>query len=198
MTDPENETQETQSLEEIANEFVTETQTQPEKSTPQPNYMPDPVTNPDEFRTYQDKTMADLTRQNQQLDERLTQFETEKSVTAEKAELQGIVDKMAPDFEGVSKDFIRYALADKYEQDPIFAKIWNNRSQNPQALAKALTAITPDIQKTLAVQPNEQLEENQRAMEQSTNHTTATPEQHPAMKMNDAEFGNEWDRLKSN
>lgn len=202
MADPENETQETtQSLEEIATEFNVGNQTQTEQSTPQPspNYMPDPVTQPDEFRQFQANSMAEITRQNQQLNQRLTQFETERAQTAEKAELEGLVDKMAPNFEGVPKPYLKYALADHYEQNPIFAKIWDNRSQNPQALEKAITAITPEIQKQLAIQPNAQLEENQRALEQSTKSTTAEPNPNQdVMNLNNAEFGQEWERLKSN
>ena len=100
--------------------------------------------------------------------------------------------------EGKEKLIRGYVLGEALNDNRL-RLLFDKRHTNPQAWAKAQTVIAKDIAKQFSM-PNPQLEENQRAMEESQKaSSTAPPDkasaQEQAMKLGDAEFDHLWKNL---
>ena len=90
-------------------------------------------------------------------------------------------------------------LIGKATEDQRLRTLWENRSKNPKAWKKALEILGSEVKDELSI-PNPQLEENQRALEDSQRTSSASPPpatsaEERLMKLNPAEFANEWARL---
>lgn len=94
---------------------------------------------------------------------------------------------------------LRGFLIAKAEEDQRLRTLWEKRQENPQAWKKALSILATEAKGEFAV-PNPQLEENQRAMEESqrAGSSVAPPAktaEQKAEQMNEAEFNQFWMRL---
>lgn len=118
----------------------------------------------------------------------------------ETADLKQAVDTLAEkaDLKGKEKVIKGFLLAQASEDQRLRA-LWDRRGENPQAWDKALSILSADVKKEFQV-PNPQLEENQRAMDESQRAASATAPAQPSpsddvMKMPDADFQQYWGRL---
>ena len=97
------------------------------------------------------------------------------------------------------EDILRGFLVAKATQDARLRALWDQRLVKPKAWRSALGILADEVRGEFAV-PNPQLEENQRAMEESQRaQTTAPPPSKSAdekvMGMNEADFGHFWHKL---
>ncbi len=100
--------------------------------------------------------------------------------------------------EGKEKLIRGYVLGEALNDNRL-RLLFDKRHTNPQAWAKAQNVIAKDIAKQFSM-PNPQLEENQRAMEESQKaNSTAPPDkasaEDKAMKLGEAEFDHLWKSL---
>lgn len=123
-----------------------------------------------------------------------------KAVEAEQADLNNAIAKLEKESGLKGKDTVlRGYLIAKAHEDARLKTLWDKRSANPQAWEKALRILGNEVRKEFAVE-NPQLEENQRAMEESQRaQTTAAPAKDSpeaeVMRMNPANFAQFWGRL---
>ena len=87
---------------------------------------------------------------------------------------------------------LRGFLIAKATEDPRLRALWDARLVKPKAWREALSIFADEVREEFAV-PNPQLEENQRAMEESQRAGSTAPPQaksmeEKAMSMNDADF----------
>lgn len=203
---------EVQSIEQIAAEFKLTGETETQKTQPQQVVQettaepaPDPVTDPERFRTWldgQNKRFAELqTSQTQTLTDLQSERDQLRS-KREESELNALVDKIHGEMDGVPKKLVKYALADRYNNDPAFKAILDNREKAPQALEKAIGAVVPDFKKDFAIKADPQIAEDQRAMSDgmnrsSTQTTSADDGDMKMLRMPPAEFDQTWERIKT-
>ena len=124
----------------------------------------------------------------------------ERVQAQETADLKSAVARLgkAAGIEGKELMLQGYLIAQATE-DPRLRTLWDRRHMNPKAWDKALQILADDVRDQFAV-PNPQLEENQRAMDESqrAQSTSAPPAQKAedkVMSMNDSEFDQFWARL---
>lgn len=123
-----------------------------------------------------------------------------KAAVAEQEDFQHAIAAVSQEAELEGKDtVIRGYLIAKAHEDERLRALWDKRKENPQAWSKALKILAGEVKKEFAV-PNPQLEENQRAMEESqrTQSTTAPPpksKEEDVLRMSQAEFSQFWGRL---
>lgn len=116
------------------------------------------------------------------------------------ADLKTAIASLGKDAEIEGKDsLLRGFLVAKASEDPRLRTLWESRRSNPKAWKSALKILADEVKDEFAV-PNPQLEENQRALDESQRaQTTAAPAQpdkvERVMSMNDAEFSHFWGRL---
>ena len=75
---------------------------------------------------------------------------------------------------GLDPKFAEVAFQLKAKEDSRLLQIWNNRAKNPQALSKALEAVSAEFKQTYSVKQDPQLVENQRAAAASRNSMATT------------------------
>ena len=97
------------------------------------------------------------------------------------------------------ESLLRGFLISKATEDQRLQTLWHARKTNPGAWKKAIGILADEVQQEFSM-PNPQLEENQRAMEESQRgqSSTAPPTPEPEkrmMDMSDGEFQAVWDRL---
>ncbi len=124
----------------------------------------------------------------------------ERVQAQEEADFKSAVAKLGKNAGIEGKDtMLRGYLIAQATEDPRLRTLWERRNMNPKAWAKALEILADDVRDQFAV-PNPQLEENQRAMDESqrAQSTSAPPPQKPedkVMGMSDPEFSNFWAKL---
>ncbi len=96
-------------------------------------------------------------------------------------------------------DILRGFLIAKATQDARLRALWDARNVKPKAWKQALAILADEVRDEFAV-PNPQLEENQRAMEESQRSQGTQPPRQPtpedkALALNDRDFGAFWSRL---
>src|SRR6267378_3857996 len=111
------------------------------------------------------QTKGELTNMQRQLAQERTEADIKQAVVT-------IVEKS-----GLDADIAEVALQAKARQDPRFLKIWNSRTQNPEALKAALNAVATEFQSKYTVKQDPQLVENQRAIQASRNAMATTQKQ---------------------
>jgi len=175
---------------------------QPQYPASPPFTPPDPISSPDQWNQYQ----ANLLMQNQQLTGNLRELSQQvESIKqqAQQAKLDSEVNKAVSKVNEklkIDPVYAEIALEKRYRDDPIFKRIWDNRSINPKALDEALGVITNELQGVFSVRQDPQLAENVRAAKQSqkTSSTTTAPssEEEAAMKLGPVEFDRWWNQRK--
>lgn len=124
----------------------------------------------------------------------------EQTRRAEEADLTKAVATLGTESELKGKEsMLKGYLIAKASEDQRLRALWENRRTNPAAWSKALTILAGDVKSQFAV-ANPQIEENQRAMEESqrAGSTSSPAPQKPEdkmLQMNEAEFAQMWGRL---
>lgn len=124
----------------------------------------------------------------------------QKQADAEQKDFNSAVAELAKEADLKGKDsLLKGFLIGKATEDERLRTLWEKRAENPQAWSKALKILAGEVKEAVAV-PNPQLEENQRAMDESQRAGTSTAPVPPkpgddVMRMNEAEFAQYWARL---
>lgn len=119
---------------------------------------------------------------------------------ADEADLNRAVATLGKEAELTGKDdLLRGFLISKATRDPRLRALWDARNVKPKAWRQALEILADEVRDEFVV-PNPQLEENQRAMEESqrAQSTQSPPAQKPedkVMGMNESDFAGFWARL---
>jgi len=184
-----------------------------ESPTPQPVLQsteveagprPDPVTDPDGFGRWLDQQTQQNAVMRKSLNQTLGELNAQKAREAsarEEQELNALVDTVHKGLdEGVSKNHVKYALADRYNSNKAFKAILDNRNASPEAVTKAINAILPELRREFSIKADPQIAENQRAMSDSTSgsvpRNTTDDRDQSMIRQPQAEFEREWQRLK--
>lgn len=124
--------------------------------------------------------MADLSRKAgetqsalQQTQSRLSQMERQIVQRQNEADIKQAVGVLT-EGNGIKPKVAEVALEAKAREDPRFLKLWNMRSQNPQAFNAALKALKGDFEQEYTVRQDPQLLENQRAVRASQQQMATT------------------------
>lgn len=199
---------ETPSIEAIAAEYKIGEEAPAPTPDPQPQKVevspaPDPTTDPEGYSKW-------LVANNQQnaelrtsLNQTLEQLNAERQRVAqerEEQELNALVDQVHKEIgEDVSRNLVKYALADRYNSNGAFKAIIENRHKAPEALTKAVQAILPELRKDFSIKADPQIAENQKAMSEGTRGSSAPSDDDSDLKMlrlGEVEFGQQWERIK--
>lgn len=181
-----------QTLEDLYNQYNVGVQEQPTGAPPAVEPTPEPTPGTDDVTAIRHD---------------LAQFRAEREADRqsalqreEESDLKQTVATLSKDagIEG-KESLLRGYLIAKATEDPRLATLWNARKTNPGAWNKAVGILAADVQQAFSV-ANPQLEENQRAMEesqrtQSTSAPTAPEPEKKVMEMPDGDFQRFWDRL---
>lgn len=197
----------TPSLEEIAQEFSVEEQVnsfqaQPQYQQPQAQqpWLPDPVVDPDAFKSYALKQNEALTNINQVVQTLNSKIQLQEEMMAKQAldaEVNNAVSKVNEKLQ-VDPDMAEVALRMEYEKNPSFKKIWDNRSKNPAAFNKALDAIANKYSNKFSIKQDHQLTQNQLAAKKSLQTMAKAPSKQDTEweNLSDAEFQQKWAAYK--
>lgn len=209
---PEAAAQPTETLESIAAEFqppvqqTTETTT--ERSAPSEERIdasddvPDPISRSEDLKKYlssQSKEVKDMRQELRQTLETLNAQAARAARAAEEKEIRTITSEIAQDIgDGTNPKLVEAALGLKYQEDPNFAKIWDNRDSNPAAFKRAMSLVNQDIKNMFSRQVDPQVQENVRAMDASINkQSNKTKEPKPIEDRFRENFDEEWQKLVS-
>lgn len=149
----------------------------------------------------QDESASIATRQDLENLKRDVLTELQQSrVEREEREVQSVVSELSEKLPGVKPNFIKLALADKYNTDPRFASLWDSRATNKAAMAKALGVVEQEFRDTFAVRQDPQLAENNRAMNDlaksmGQGKSPEMSENQKAANMGDGEFAQYWHKI---
>lgn len=179
---------ESSSLEQVYSEFNVEAEAQqfqpqvqqaPTQAQPAMPMIPDPVLDPNGFKSWQaaqttemQKKLAGLENfQRQLLVQEINRREVEevKSLVADANKVVGLPAEDA--------DLIEFAYAKQVRSDPKFARIYAERAKNPAAWRAASKALNESLAKKYAVRADPQLAENQRAIKQAQQSMATTKPQ---------------------
>jgi len=196
---------ETQTLDELSQEFsveeqVSNFQAQPE-AEPQKTWQPDPISDPDAFNQYSQQQSDSLNNLNttvQGLTEQVKGYESNLAQQKVDADVESAVTRVNEKL-GVDPKMAEIALEHQYRDDPAFKKIWDNRGQNPKAFNKALDVVADKLSGVFAVKQDHQLTQNQLAAKQSlktmakTSQTEANGEWEG---LSSADFDQKWNEIR--
>ena len=213
MAEEENAPQvEAPTVESIAAEYNLGNQA-PEPPTPQPApvaapiAVPDPVTDAAGFQAWLGQQAQQTAEMQRTLNDSMSKDQARQEAeqrNRDEQELNALVDKVHGEIgDGVSKNLVKYALADRYNSNPAFKAILDNRNVAPEAMDKALGAIMPELRSEFSIKADPQIAENQRAMSESTS-SSRQPQSVPTderdvglMRQPQAEFEHNWEKLKN-
>jgi len=188
MSDP------TPTLDDVYEKYKVGDQRQPEQSAPQPT-----ATSPESDLTQQ---LAALTKDVSAIRADNEQLRTDSAKAQEKADLQNVLEKLSAKLEGVNSKHIKYALAERYEDDDKFRQVWSDRANNPEAFNAALDALVPILQQDMAVKADPKIAADQRAFDNALQSADAPgpgsesdDETHRLMKLNESDFNAEWQKM---
>lgn len=164
----------TQTLDDIAQEFSVEEQVnnfqaQPERGYQQQTYTPDPISDPDAFNNYAQQQANSLNALNQTVESLNGKLQTYEQRLAQQkldADVGAAVAKVNEKL-NVDPKLAEIALEHQYRDDAAFKKIWDNRDQNPKAFQKALDKVADKLSGVFSVSQDHQLTQNQLAAKQS-------------------------------
>ncbi len=131
--------------------------------------VPDPVTDPSEFRKFvgQDHQNRQALRQTlQTVEQKLNAFQNQQAQEKEEADIKRAVEIVNADLK-VDPDMVEVALGAKARKDPKFLKLYQMRDQKPDAWNAALKAYASELEGKFAMRADPQLVENQRAMKKA-------------------------------
>lgn len=161
---------------------------------------PDPVAAPPTEQPPAGNDTAAIHQELAAFRNELTAERRRKADEREQADLISAVATLGKESELEGKDLIlRGYLIAKATDDQRLRALWEKRADNPAAWNKALKIMAGEVKKEFQV-PNPQLEENQRAMEESQRATTtsrppATTRDEEWMRKPDPDFQRDWARL---
>lgn len=136
----------------------------------------------------------------QSVSQKLNQYEQRDAQRQVEADIQKAVETISKKVEGVDPLMIELYLEKVARENTGFRNIWENRNTKPQALNKALGALTTEIKDKFLVKADPQLAENQRAMSQfkpSAETSSDNPFNESWDKASEAERDRMWANLKS-
>jgi len=199
---------ETQTLDDISQEFsveeqVSNFQAQPQEETAvtQQSFQPDPISDPDAFNQYsrqQSDSLNSLNTTVQGLTEQVKGYEAKLTQDKVNADVESAVAKVNEKL-GVDPKMAEIALEHQYRDDPAFKKIWDNRAQNPKAFEKALGVVADKLSGVFAVKQDHQLTQNQLAAKQSlkTMAKTSLPDSNSEWdSLSAGEFDAKWNEMR--
>lgn len=147
-----------------------------------------------------EENVAALHREVAAVRQELASARQQTQLQTQEADLKKAIATLGKEAGLDGKDLmLRGFLIAKAEEDQRLRTLWEKRQENPQAWKKALSILAVEAKGEFAV-PNPQLEENQRAMEESqrAGSSVAPPAktaEQKAEQMNEAEFNQFWMRL---
>lgn len=166
---------------------------------------PDPVLNPDQYKSW----AQTQTTETQGLKQSLTElkqlfgaYTAQQMKAREEADIKAAVQAIKQSGFDADDEFIEVALGVKARKDPRLMNLYNNRHQSPQAWKAALGAVANEFKGKFALRTDPQLAENMRAAKQSTQTSASTQRQATG---DDArfegksgrDFDREWERYVS-
>ncbi len=173
---------------------------QPQQPNPNPNELkpyfnvqPDPITDPDGFRKYNEYQSTILNGTLRELASTVTEMKKQAEQEKLNVEVNKAIAKVNEKLK-VDPIYTEILLEKKYRDDPIFRRIWDNRKVNPKALDAALEVITSEASGVFQVRSDPQLVENQRAAKasQKAMSSTTKSQNDDVMNMSEAEFDHWW------
>ena len=196
----------TLSVEEQANQFASSVPVQPNYRQPyQQPYQPpqfeapDPITNPEGYKSYmaaQYSTVNKLNSTLEQFTSKVTAWERTQQEQKINRDVETAVQKVNAKL-NVDPEMAEVALELEYRKNPSFKKIWDNRERNPQALEKALDIVSQKLQGKFSVRQDPQIANNLRAAKtsQQSMATSRTPGVNDGIPNDPREFDAFWSRL---
>lgn len=199
-----------QSLDDVISEFnvaplpMETTEPQTVEHT-QPQYTPVDPLDADQWNSYQQQQsqhQAALQGQLQDLNSKLDQYDQERVGNQVRADIKSAVDQVSKQVEDSDPLMVELYLEKRARENQGFRSIWDNRANNPNALNKALSAITNELKGKFSVKADPQLAENQRAIQQSqqSSNTSNAPVYNNTIEENlgsaesEAEWENAWEQ----
>lgn len=175
--------------------------TQPQTQTGYEAAPPDPVADSDAFRKWAAEQSAVTQNEIAKLRHERAQEAQSIKAQAEQRDFQDAVSRLAKDAEipDEQRDLVEGYLMAKASRSEALRGLWEARAANPQAWGKALSSLTSEIRGKLAIQRDDQVAENQRALDDAmrSQSSTAPPEEteeQRVAKMNPQEFDQYWRR----
>lgn len=209
-----NETEvQTQSLDDIANEFGVEEQAQQFQAQPQQRQqeqapqqyqesgIPDPTYDPDGYTRYMQSQAAQLHQFNQAFEELANKVNGYEQMMAQQkvdADLSQAVNHINQKL-SVEPEMAEVALEIEYRKNPAFKRIWDNREKNPAAFNKALDLISDKWSGKFATRADAQIAENVRAAKTSQQTLASTQQQDKDEEwsgLSPAKFERKWRQTK--
>ena len=204
-------TQTENTLEQVYSEFNVEAeaqqfqpqqaqQPQQQQQAAQPSMpaIPDPVLDPQGFKTWQAAQSQDVLKKLATLEQRDLQRSIAEINRREAEEVKTLVSDLnkVVGLPEADADLIEFALAKQVRSDPKFAAIYQKRHQNPKAWNAATKAMGEQLQKKFSVRADPQLAENQKALKQAQQSSATTkqtnPEEDRFAGKTGAAFDREW------
>lgn len=130
--------------------------------------VPDPVLDPQGYKSWQGQQSQFVQQALSQIQGQLTQFQRERLVAKEEADIKSAVQKFkSVAGDEVDDDAAEVALGLKARKDPRFLAVYQNRDKNPQAWQAAVSAYAGEFKSKNQFKIDPQIAENQRAAKQS-------------------------------
>lgn len=190
------------SVEEEAQQFQPQRRQEVPQPQFQPQHVPDPILQADEFRRMYGQETTALRQSLHEHANLLSEIQQERVRAKEEADIKKAVDYVNESLKQ-DPDFVEIALGQKARKDAKFLSIYNNRDRNPKAWDAALKAVRNEFAQKYSVRTDPQLAENQRALRtaQQTSATTSRDE-HSGDEArfsgkSGRDFQAEWDRYVS-
>jgi hypothetical protein len=161
-----------------------------ESNTPEAAKEVKPSTdNVGDFAAFTDKinALSEKVETTSQQTEALANSRQEENLSKEITEAVGKVSELT----GIDSDLIELHLEKRHRVDPDFAKVWDNRHANPEALTKALEIEGREIAAKYPNAIDPAVAENQRALKESQKGgaTVQVDSQHQELdKLNSGDF----------
>ena len=141
----------------------------------EPQFQPQTEIDPYDADSIQNFVNNGLSQQQQtmeQLQSRLDAMQQKETNAQTDADIKQAVGVLTTNVEGLNPDMAEAFLEMKARKDSNFNTIWNNRHSNPQAFEKAMGVVSNQAKDMFSLKQNDQLVENQRAMQQSIQSNT--------------------------
>ena len=129
--------------------------------------VPDPVLDPSGYKAWSSQQSQFVQQALSQIQGKLSQFERERLVQREEADIKSAVQQFKTVVGDVDEDIAEVALGQKARKDPKFLTVYQNRSKNPQAWNAAVKAYANEFKGKNQFKVDPQIAENQRAAKQS-------------------------------
>lgn len=141
-----------------------EQQVQTQQPQKQEVAVPDPVLDPQGYKTWQGNQSQLVQQSLSQIQGQLSQFQRERLVQKEEADIKSAVQQFrSVTGEEVDEDMAEVALGLKARKDPKFLSVYRNRWKNPTAWKAAVSALANEFKSKSSFKIDPQIAENQRA-----------------------------------